>query len=299
MELLDYLPNEFSTRLPVVDINFSTRTLSVSSKQSRDSYDPSSLVDLVNLTINEINEYLERMVRTIAPLNAEIFNLARQSLYTRRKNLEATIRTSQAQGWKSGFDACAAAESLVKDSRLENNFANLTSLPPAGEVEKIREVIHRLAENIEGTNRFVRSLDEESLRDVLLLSLKSITENRADGEIFRRNGKTDILVSGERNAIFIAECKFWSGEKKYTETIDQILENYVTAKDRNIAILVFNRNKNALSVFNSLSKATQEHSAYLKTIEESTDKRRLDVEFQNPIDENVKMHCSIILYDLS
>src|ERR1700738_805507 len=36
------------------------------------------------------------------------------------------------------------------------------------------------------------------------------------------DGKTDILIRKDGKNVFIAECKFWKGEKAFLETIDQI-----------------------------------------------------------------------------
>ncbi len=35
------------------------------------------------------------------------------------------------------------------------------------------------------------------------------------GEMFSRDGKTDILIQQERGPVFIAECKTWQGAKAF------------------------------------------------------------------------------------
>lgn len=73
-------------------------------------------------------------------------------------------------------------------------------------------------------------MGEEDLRSHFLVQLNGQYEGRATGETFNFQGKTDILIrEGDRN-VFIAECKFWHGEKQLLETIDQLL-SYLSWRD--------------------------------------------------------------------
>lgn len=65
--------------------------------------------------------------------------------------------------------------------------------------------------------------NEESIRTLFLVNLNAQFKGQATGETFNSIGKTDILIRVNDKNIFIGECKFWKGEKKYSETIDQIL----------------------------------------------------------------------------
>jgi hypothetical protein len=79
------------------------------------------------------------------------------------------------------------------------------------------------------------------LRTHFLVQRSGQYEGRATGETFNYQGKTDILIREENRNVFIAECKFWKGEKQFLETIDQLLP-YVSWRDRKAAILIFDRN---------------------------------------------------------
>src|SRR5205807_579707 len=89
------------------------------------------------------------------------------------------------------------------------------------------------------------TMDEESIRDNILLQLNGHYEGMATGETFNSSGKTDILVRVNDRNIFIAECKFWHGPKKFEETIDQLFDRYLTWRDCKCALIVFNRQKNS------------------------------------------------------
>jgi hypothetical protein len=85
-------------------------------------------------------------------------------------------------------------------------------------------------------------VEEEALRDFILVTLNSHYEGAATGETFNGNGKTDILVRHGLDNAFIGECKFWGGETKLAETFEQLL-GYTTWKDNRLALILFVRNK--------------------------------------------------------
>jgi hypothetical protein len=74
------------------------------------------------------------------------------------------------------------------------------------------------------------TLDEESIRNHILLQLNGHYDGAATGETFNSNGKTDILIRMEDIHIFIRLCKFWHGPKAFEEAIDQ-LPSYLTWRD--------------------------------------------------------------------
>jgi hypothetical protein len=83
------------------------------------------------------------------------------------------------------------------------------------------------------------------------------------GEVFNRNGKTDILIRHEKANVFVAECKFWSGETGFNQTIDQLL-SYLTFRDSLAAILCFNRNQQQDPVLKKIPEAASKHPCYVR-----------------------------------
>lgn len=49
----------------------------------------------------------------------------------------------------------------------------------------------------------------------------------AGAELFSRVGKADIAVTIGDGHVFIAECKIWGGQKKFTDAVDQLLSYLV------------------------------------------------------------------------
>jgi hypothetical protein len=106
--------------------------------------------------------------------------------------------------------------------------------------------------------------DEESLRDLFILLLAPHFQS-VTGETFNKKGHTDILIQHEQKNIFIAECKFWGGEKLHQETIDQIL-GYLTWRDSKAAIIYFVKNLNLEPILKKIETETLNHKCYVKNL---------------------------------
>lgn len=105
-------------------------------------------------------------------------------------------------------------------------------------------------------------LAEEELRDVILGGLNGVIEGRATGETFSKEGKTDIYLVLDEGGIFVAECKFWSGAKAYSETIDQLF-GYLTWRETYGTIVVFSKNQSLTAVIESAKEAALNHNSCL------------------------------------
>ena len=103
-----------------------------------------------------------------------------------------------------------------------------------------------------------REIDEESLRTFFLMYLNGHFEGNATGETFNYEGKTDILIKADGRNIFVGECKFWTGEKGYLKTLDQVL-SYLSWRDTKAAVLIFSRNKGFSGVLEKIEQSTTKH----------------------------------------
>ena len=127
-----------------------------------------------------------------------------------------------------------------------------------GEYEHILSVIQQMVAVIERSPSAFAGMSEEHLRQHFLVQLNGQYQGQATGETFNFQGKTDILVRVEGRNIFIAECKFWSGEKGLLEAIDQLL-GYAAWRDTKLALLVFVRTKDFGAVIKKIGAAVQSH----------------------------------------
>ena len=96
-----------------------------------------------------------------------------------------------------------------------------------------------------------------------LLFLNGHFQGKATGETFNYEGKTDILIRENDKNVFIAECKFWHGEKVFNETIDQLL-GYTSWRDTKTAILIFNKNKDFTSVLKTIDAIAKRHPNFVR-----------------------------------
>jgi hypothetical protein len=108
-----------------------------------------------------------------------------------------------------------------------------------------------------------QNLTEEEIRFHFLVSLNAIYQGNATAETFSYQGKTDIQIRHQGKPIFTAECKFWSGQKALSETLDQLL-GYVTWRDTKTAILIFNKNKNFSQVLEQIQPVLTSHLRFVR-----------------------------------
>lgn len=161
--------------------------------------------------------------------------------------------------------------------------------------ETILGLIRDAGRSIEQSSSRTRELGEEALRDIFLVPLNAHFGS-ATGETFNFGGKTDILVKHEGQNLFVAEFKFWGGEKLYTETIDQLL-SYLTWRDTKAAIIVFNRNLGFSSVVVKVMETTGAHTHFVfgpKKLDETSSQ----FVFSLPSDPDRHVTISVLCFDL-
>ena len=124
--------------------------------------------------------------------------------------------------------------------------------------EYILSVLDSMVGVMEQSPRAFQEIDEESLRTHFLMQLNGHFHGNATAETFNYEGKTDILIKVDKRNIFVGECKFWTGEKDYLKTLDQVL-SYLSWRDTKAAVLVFSRNKSFSGVLEKIEQSTTKH----------------------------------------
>jgi hypothetical protein len=163
--------------------------------------------------------------------------------------------------------------------------------------QKILKLINDVGKNFERLPGVYKGKGEEALRDHILMTLDPNFElGSASGETFNKTGKTDIQLRYDSSVVFIAECKYWSGEKNYLETIDQLLK-YLTWRDTKAAIIVFVKQLDFTTILDKVGKVTIEHSNYLRFIGKS-DENWFNYAFHIIGDQNREIKLAVLLYHL-
>ena len=184
---------------------------------------------------------------------------------------------------------------IERPTASASKFEREPSLP-LEEYENILTIMRNMVRVMEQSPKAFDKMGEEDLRTHLLVQLNGQYEGRATGETFNFQGKTDISIrEGDRN-IFIAECKFWHGEKQFLETIDQLL-SYLSWRDTKTAIVIFNRTANFTDILNKIVEAVPKHKNYKRPFGK-TDESSFRYIFHQPSDPNRELILSILAFDV-
>ncbi|MET4736694.1 hypothetical protein ABIF73_000833 [Bradyrhizobium japonicum] len=160
----------------------------------------------------------------------------------------------------------------------------------------ILDIIKNMTIVMERSPHSFATMGEEDIRQHFLVQLNAQFEGAATGETFNYTGKTDILVRVESRNVFIAECKFWSGPKAFTETIDQLL-GYLSWRDNKAAVIVFNRNRDFSAVLSGIEQAANSH-AYRKSGPTRQSPTQLRYVFGSPADRDRDVILTIVAFDV-
>ncbi len=164
------------------------------------------------------------------------------------------------------------------------------------EYEQILSIISNMVLVMERSPSAFRTMKEEDLRQHFLVQLNGQYEGQATGETFNYQGKTDILIRVRNKNIFIAECKFWKGEKAFLETINQLL-GYTQWRDTKTAILVFNRNRRFSEVVNAIPEITKKHPNYRRQLPNGRETQSRYI-FHQVDDPNRELTLTIMAFDV-
>lgn len=256
-------------------------------------------------TIADINQYLDWQRRDVKTLNDCLPELARREIETRKAKLLANQSLVSGLKFKmrNRADAPRTYAAPVQRKRIEPRLPPGSTAPFMPEpvlaeedYSNILKIIQDMALVMERSPAAFCHMSEEDLRQHFLVQLNGHYEGKATGETFNAEGKTDILVRHEGRNIFIAECKFWRGEKSLLATIDQAL-SYLSWRDTKVAILIFNKNRDFSSVLAKLKDVASTHSLY-KAGPKIEGETRFRYVFGQPNDTNREVVITVLAFDV-
>jgi len=224
------------------------------------------------------NEYLTKDLKkfnnTIERVATQAFDSRKNQILEKNNLLSSLgVPVRKVNGVSDTF-SIPAHRTKVIPSKLKPEITETGYKPEPALDESIYQgilkILHDLGKEFERLPSTYAGKEEENLRDHFLLFLEPNFEGSATGETFNKSGKTDILMRYEGNNVFIAELKFWKGQKDYLDTISQLL-SYLTWRDSKAAVVIFVRNKNLSPVLETIKKETPNHSNYLGFVKEQED----------------------------
>jgi hypothetical protein len=225
-----------------------------------------------------IATHLARASQEIDSSNDELKVSVLRAVETRRRKVLADRNLQAAIGVPLRRDETIARSYVVEPvtrkarSRLRIDRGPASSPPFKPEPRMSNERFEQVVEDIGSMTRSFERLSithadlrEERLRDQILAML-SASYHSATGETFSKRGKTDIYLPFEDGgAVFLAECKWWEGGKKFSElALPQLLDNYVVWRDTHAAMILFIKNKDASSVIAKAEEAVRAHTRFLR-----------------------------------
>lgn len=251
------------------EISLGQSELSIGYQYATDDVKQDGWKDLV---FNQLDEDIKMIKQGIEWVNSDIqrYNLGFSStvmsfLETRRSKIETFYNVAQmfdvsVKKTPYGSRIIAPVKRHIYPIAHQRRTQERTYCIETANYEEILAIIRNTGASLERTPNSYRSMGEESLRNVLLVSLNSSFYGAATGEAFRNQGKTDICIEAENRAAFVAECKMWTGEKEVASALTQ-LDNYLTWRDCKTALIYFVRRKDFLSVAKKMEGVLQRQDA--------------------------------------
>ena len=185
---------------------------------------------------------------------------------------------------------------IVKPIVYEKNFKPEPALDDDN-YRKILKIINDVGKNFERLPSTYTGKSEEDIRDHILLVLDPNFElGSAGGETFNKVGKTDISLRYDSSVVFVAECKYWKGEKVFLQAIDQLL-SYLTWRNSKVAVINFVQNKEFSDVLNTVSTAVTTHPNFIKVLA-SNDETWFNYKFHLNDDRNRELDLAVISFHL-
>lgn len=177
--------------------------------------------------------------------------------------------------------------------RTQRTYSDEYAISDA-DYEEIVGVIQNTLLGFERSPGVLTSMREESIRDHLLIQLNGTFEGAATGETFVVEGKTDVLVRIENRHVFVGECKWWKGAKKFTDAIDQLL-SYLPWRDEKAALMIFIGGKDASNVIQAASAAMQAHPQFVRLGRPSADpSARRNYVLSHPTDADREIKTAVL-----
>ena len=294
-------PNTFDSGPPRAVVEDDKIVLTVTGRDLK----PQQVQSALNSALADLDRYIGWQKPTVDQFNADLASNIRQSIETRKSKLLADRNLVAGLGFpiKARPDTphTYAAPQVRRKITVTPPPASQAPFKPEPVLDEtnykgILEIVQSMALVMERSPSAFADMGEEALRQHFLVQLNGHFEGQATGETFNHQGKTDILIRVDGRNIFIAECKFWHGEKQFTETINQIL-SYLSWRDTKAAIILFNRNKGFSHVLVKIKESVASHPN-CKSGPRDEGETRFRYVFGNPSDPSREIILTILAFDV-
>jgi len=258
----------------------------------------------LNRSIDSIEQYLAWLRQSTEPFNQKISGIARAAIEARKAKVLKDRNSVAALGFnlKPRPDAPKTFVAPITRKpiavRTQKAVAPFKPEPVLEDdtYNQILKIIDGMAHVMERSPSAFAKMGEEDLRQHFLVQLNGQFEGAASGETFNFTGKTDVLIRVQDRNIFIAECKFWTGEKAFLDTVTQLL-GYLSWRDTKAAVVIFNRNVDFSGMLKSMETAISKHEN-LKRGPNKESETRFRCVFGNPSDGNREIIVTVMAFNV-
>lgn len=255
-------------------------------------------------TVNSVKEYLRGLSESAVQFNGQLEGLVMAQVKTRKDRLLADAGMTASLGLpmkkREGVPSTYAVPVARRVPKIEQIKTSGSFKPePALSAEDYEEIL-RIMENMvhvmELSPHAFSAMGEEDMRSHFLVQLNGAFQGQATGETFNFQGKTDILIRVHGKNIFIAECKFWKGEKSFLATLDQLL-SYLSWRDTKAAVVMFNRNADFSAVLAKIAETGPKHPNFKRDLGKQ-DESTFRYVFVQPNDPNREITLTVMAFDI-
>lgn len=248
-------------------------------------------VENINVCVTSFNDGLDSTLK-------QIFDKYKQDLI-KEKNFFKAINLKKTTNLPTtyGVPVITKKKPMAPSCSKENSYDLVPTLDTKTYNDIISEV-NQIGKSMERKPSLYLNKDEEGLRDVFVMGLETRFDNiSVTGETFNHIGKTDILLKNatDNTNLFIAECKFWHGQKHFQAAIGQLL-GYLTWRDSKAALLVFVKGGKFTNIINEIKLSVSSHSCFIN-YNGNHGETSLSCIFHLPQDLNKNIYLEIIAFD--
>ncbi len=225
-------------------------------------------------TVNQVKHSLQSTCADVNSFNSQLETLINQVVLQRKKKLLDNQGLVASLGipirLRENTPCTYTVPEIQRKVHIQTPKVTTRGFKPEPsldfkEYENILKMIQDVVLVMERSPEAFANMDEENIRQQILVPLNGQYEGRATGETFNYQGKTDILIRENNKNIFIAECKFWKGEKELIKAINQLL-GYTSWRDTKTALIIFNKNKGFSSVVEKITPTVKTHPCFKREI---------------------------------
>lgn len=305
VNLLQLRPNPFT--IMSYEVNFDNRQKCVLIEIINFYNDPEKIKQEYKQEVNYLSSNYGNLRNNCQTFNSSLESSIRHSIDSRRQQVlqKNSLLASLGVPMKKNegvVETFSVPNPKLKDKIIVKPVVYEKAFKPEPALDdnnfkKILKIINDVGKNFERLPSTYKGKSEEDIRDHILLILDPNFElGSAGGETFNKIGKTDISLRYDSSVVFVAECKYWKGEKTYLKTIDQLL-NYLTWRNSKVSVINFVQNNEFSDVLEKVKISTKTHPNYLKELN-SNDETWFNYKFHLNGDRNRVLDLAVISFHL-